>query len=245
MRSTVTRWIARLVALIRPRRTDAAMTREMRAHLDLMADDLERQGLSPEAARTAALRAFGGLEQVKERHRDARSFVAIEQLLQDLRHAARGLRKSPGFAIAAVLSIMLALVRARPDVESAALSTPGVLTGGSMTLDVEVRDSPGQPRTVGNVHVVFATPGYLETLRMPLLRGRDFAQTDSAGAPPVSLVNEELARQMWPGQDPIGKRFKGWTGVQLEVVGVVGNSNYQTFEDAGAPSRFRPSTRSR
>ena len=105
--STLVRWIARLAALLGARRADDEMTREMRAHLDLIADDLERQGMAPEAARVAARRAFGGLEQVREQHRDARSIVWIEQLLQDLRHAVRGLRKSPGFSIAALLSIVL------------------------------------------------------------------------------------------------------------------------------------------
>src|SRR5687768_6318625 len=100
-------WIAKLSALFGARRADDEMTREMRAHLDLIADDLERQRVPPEAARAAARRAFGGLEQVREQHRDARSVVWIEQLLQDLRHAIRGLRKSPGFSIAALLSIVL------------------------------------------------------------------------------------------------------------------------------------------
>ena len=126
------------------------------------------------------------------------------------------------------LRALLDRVRARPEVESAALSTPGVLTGGSMTLDVEVGEAGGQRRKIDNVHVVFATPGYLTTLRLPLRRGRDLVDTDRPGAPPVALVNEELARQVWPGQDPIGKHFKGW-GSDVEVVGVVGDSNYQSI----------------
>jgi putative ABC transport system permease protein len=126
------------------------------------------------------------------------------------------------------LRALLDRVRARPEVESASLSTPGVLTGGSMTLDVEAGEAGGQRRKIDNVHVVFATPGYLSTLRLPLRRGRDLVDTDRAGALPVALVNEELARQVWPGQDPIGKHFRGW-GADVEVVGVVGNSNYQSI----------------
>ncbi|HEY3169466.1 MAG TPA: ABC transporter permease [Thermoanaerobaculia bacterium] len=81
-------------------------------------------------------------------------------------------------------------------------------------------------------------PGYFRTMRLPILRGRDVAPTDTLGASGVVLVNEFLARRVWPGQDPIGKRIAldgpddnpSW----LTVIGVVKNavqSNWSTDPD--------------
>src|SRR5215510_13744665 len=74
------------------------LAREIAAHLALLADEFRRQGMTPEEARLAARRAFGGVEQTRELHRDERSFVWLEQAAQDTRHACRSLARSPGFA---------------------------------------------------------------------------------------------------------------------------------------------------
>src|SRR4029077_15736337 len=65
------------------------------------------------------------------------------------------------------------------------------------------------------------TPGYFEATRTPLLRGRAFAETDTAHSVPVVIVNETTARRYWPGADPIGKHLANSRDrVQREVVGV-------------------------
>ncbi len=71
-------------------------------------------------------------------------------------------------------------------------------------------------------------PDYLQTMRVPLLQGRDFTEFDDKKAPPVAIVNQAMASRLWPGQDPIGKRFstKGPDGPFLEVVGVVRDGRY-------------------
>lgn len=88
---------------------ERAATREIEAHLRLMAKDLENQGLSASQARRQAAMALGGVEQTRELHRAARGFAALENLERDVRHAGRGLRRAWTFTLAAVLTLGLGL----------------------------------------------------------------------------------------------------------------------------------------
>jgi predicted permease len=76
---------------------------------------------------------------------------------------------------------------------------------------------------------------------MPVVQGRGFANTDRAGAPPVAVINEVIARQLWPNQDPIGKRFRlGREGEVLTVIGVVQTAKYRTLLESSRPFFYRP-----
>ena len=102
-------FISRVRALFGRHQMDAELSDEIRAHLDLLADEHARRGMSPADARAAARREFGGVEQVKEQHREQREFRWLGDLARDLRHAVRLLASHPGFALIAVLSMAVGI----------------------------------------------------------------------------------------------------------------------------------------
>ena len=107
--SQLKRFVLRLVNVLRGSRADDQLSRELDAHLRLIQDDFERRGMSPDDARRAARRAFGGVEQAKEQQRDARSFVWLEDAKRDLAYAVRTLVRAPGFTLTAVVSLALGI----------------------------------------------------------------------------------------------------------------------------------------
>jgi predicted permease len=120
-------------------------------------------------------------------------------------------------------------VRALPGVESASLafSVPmgAVQDGSSVYIE-------GQPPTAGQPPPVViynhVDESYFDTMRVPLLRGRAFRENDNDKAPLVAVVNQTMAQQFWPNQDPIGKRFslKSSTGPFVEVVGLAADGKF-------------------
>jgi predicted permease len=100
------RILARLYGLFVNSSTEAEeLEREIAAHLVLMEDDFRSKGMSPQEARRAARRAFGGVEQVKQLHREERTFPLLLQIAQDIRVTLRRLGKTPVFTATAILML--------------------------------------------------------------------------------------------------------------------------------------------
>jgi predicted permease len=140
----------------------------------------------------------------------------------------------------------LARTRAMPGVEAATMSLDLPLDGGRMGLGglrvPGVQPPPGTDHFSADWNVV--EPGLFETLRLPLLRGRDFAASDTEGAPLVAIVNEALAIRFWGTRDPIGKQMAmdGPNGGRrtLTVIGMARDAKLMSLNEAPRPYVYVP-----
>src|SRR6202011_2674198 len=102
-------WFSRLLGLFQKNKRDAEMVEEMQAHLDLLTERHIAAGMLPHEARNAALREFGGVEQVKEIAREQRVWRWADEFLQDVRFGSRMLLRTPGFSILVILCLTLGI----------------------------------------------------------------------------------------------------------------------------------------
>ena len=130
-----------------------------------------------------------------------------------------------------------------PGVEAVSAMDPLPLGGSSWsgTFHIEGQPTaPSQQAPHGEYNV--ALPGFVGTLRMQLLKGREFGATDGPDAPQVAIVDDRLAAQYWPGEDPIGKRISsnGDEGPWASVVGVVRHVYRSGPKSEGEPQIYFP-----
>jgi putative ABC transport system permease protein len=117
-------------------------------------------------------------------------------------------------------------IQALPDVSGAGVINIFPLTdGGQLTAFIK-EGEPEDPEHTRIINHFVVSPGYLEMMKIPLLRGRVFTRQDDAGSLPVVIVSHNLAQRYWPNEDPVGQRVRRATGApdapRLTVVGVVG-----------------------
>lgn len=133
--------------------------------------------------------------------------------------------------------------RALPGVASASLASYLPMGGFPAKAPVSVEGRPTPPgHQTPQVLFNRVDPPYFQTLRVPLLRGRVFADSDDAGAPRVAIINLTMARRFWPRQDALGKRFStnGDLGPFVEVVGVTADGKYGTLGEDSQPFFYVP-----
>ena len=147
--------------------------------------------------------------------------------------------------------------RVLPRAARAAQGAPGVvnasmifqlpLAGSGATTSIEIAGRTVAPADRPSVVIHTAGPEYFKTMGIPIVKGRDFTERDDFGAPPVLIVNEALARQYFPNEDPIGKRVAaGFSTVPVrddesgmrEIVGVVSDVKHQTLQGATPPEIY-------
>jgi predicted permease len=127
-------------------------------------------------------------------------------------------------ARAPFVSAVLHRVEQVSGVESASVVTDTPLTPDSDAIgfSIEGRPDPG-PKQKFDLNVNVVGPGYLRTLGIPLLKGRDFTERDTQATPLAVLINQSMARKYWPDQDPIGARISGDGKNWATIQGVVGD----------------------
>jgi predicted permease len=139
-------------------------------------------------------------------------------------------------------------VEALPGVASAAVVSRAPLMSGGGSNGLIAEGKPFDPSNLVNASLRVVSPRYLSTARVPLKMGRDLTPQDTRDRTLVVLVNETLARTMWPGENPIGKRFaccepgpKGrMDPVWHEVVGVVGDVRAWGLDQQIRPEFYMP-----
>ncbi len=132
---------------------------------------------------------------------------------------------------------LLDKVRTIPGVQDAAISSNGPLMGGWQTGFWREENPRPQPSDMLNSDLEVVGGDYFRTLKVPLLRGRTFNERDTKDSPRVIIIDQAMAEQYFPGEDPIGKRLgvdvgnddEGW--VMSEIVGVVAKMRFHAVDE--------------
>jgi len=138
---------------------------------------------------------------------------------------------------------LLERLAALPGVRAAAAVTTLPFTGNNswtfITPEGRPPDPPGQEPRVGRI---VASPDYFRAMRIPILQGRSILSSDVESSPRVAVINQELARRYWPGESPIGKRFRRPHADEkspwIEVVGVSGDVRHRGLEAPVRPEMY-------
>ena len=180
-----------------------------------------------------------------------RSFVAMQQV--DLGYRDRGValtrlalppaRYQEPERFAAVTEDLLARLRASPAVRAVEVTDVPPLRAGDQDMGVVPIGRPIPADGPPAVWYRSVSPGYLSLMRMRLVAGRSFEPGDRRGAPMVGILNEEAARQLWPGESPVGRTLAigdGPDADRLTIVGVIASARHDGPNQPYKPELFAP-----
>jgi putative ABC transport system permease protein len=178
------------------------------------------------------------------------------------------MKVDPGFSAQGVLTMHLQVTRAKYPTDSqiadyyrrlieSVKAAPGVVDVAMINLlpfseqravhpvEFEGKSDEGRPAADGRS----ITPGYFAAMGIPLIRGRDFSEADKEGAPPVAIIDEQLARKAFGNADPLGKRLRFGVVTSsspwIEIVGVAGHIRNDSLENDPRPQIYWPNAQPR
>jgi len=139
---------------------------------------------------------------------------------------------------------LLERVGSIPGVQGATIANAVPLFNGGFARTVFLEGQDASDRRAGRlVQLSVVGPQYLETLGIPLLRGRTLTEADQPNTPMVAVINEAMAKRFWPDQDPIGKRLKFFgQNFFIQVVGIAKDSKYNFIGEDPTPYLYQPAT---
>jgi putative ABC transport system permease protein len=165
---------------------------------------------------------------------DKRGVMTARLNLPDLPYAEQERRRQ-------FVTTVLDRLRGMPAIDSLGAVSFLPYAGGIATRPIYPESVELTPAEVRQAHFQRVTPGYFETMRIPLLEGRDITEADRADGRQVVVVSRSFADRYWPGQSPLGRRVRLATdGPWLEVIGVSGDILHDWFMNQRAPTLYRP-----
>ena len=169
---------------------------------------------------------------------NARNVLTMQVALSDKKYPDSERR-------AALFERALERIENLPGVEAAGVTGTMPMAGWWQNTTFSIIGRAGQPAVGYDTDFDFCTPDYFRSAGIPLVKGRAFSMRDKAGAPGVVMINEALAREHFPNEEPLGKRihlelFTGKIDAGWEIVGIVGNVHQRGLGERVRPCVYRP-----
>ena len=161
--------------------------------------------------------------------------LAVDVSLPEARYADESRQAS-------FYSALLSQVGAMPEVEHAGVIFPLPMSDIAYAMSFSAEDHPpADPSDAPSASLKFISPGLLETMGIPVLRGRGLSASDGTAAPPVALVSRTAAQRVWRDDDPVGRRVTiGGDKTWITVVGVVGDVHGDSLKSEPSLEIYRP-----
>lgn len=160
-----------------------------------------------------------------------------------MRISLPGTRYSEASQATSFYSQLLGRLAALPGVEAVGMANMIPLSGNDFQLRVEIEGRPEpEPQNRPRAQYRAASPGYFDSLGIAILQGRNFSDQDSAQGPPTVIINQEMARRYWPGENPVGlsMRINNFDEPLRRIVGVAADVRHFGLDAEARPEMYVP-----